>query len=262
MAAERDTVDRLIASWLAERVGADFEGRIRGVTRAGLFVELDGERRRRLRADLDDRRGLLRVPGGAPSAGRPHDRRDVSARRRGQVRLVEALPYAGSLRLELLRDAPKAGSQAQTLRAGTPLTSTGKPKAEPPPPSLIRLAGPKGLPGSWASAFLWVELKISPVAAPIVQAMLRRNDPRIEETQTWNSPIAFQAGIPRYLGLHIDRLLARIISGRQVVGPRRRVRVPDRPRSWPPRNHRFRRMPPHTIAHIRRHGRARRPEWW
>jgi ribonuclease R len=41
MAAERDTVDRLIASWLADRIGASFQGRIRGVTRAGLFVELE-----------------------------------------------------------------------------------------------------------------------------------------------------------------------------------------------------------------------------
>src|SRR5690606_34077639 len=40
MAAERDTVDRLIALWLSDQVGATFGGRIRGVTRAGLFVEL------------------------------------------------------------------------------------------------------------------------------------------------------------------------------------------------------------------------------
>lgn len=41
MAAERDTVDRLIASHLADRVGAEFAARIAGVTRAGLFVALD-----------------------------------------------------------------------------------------------------------------------------------------------------------------------------------------------------------------------------
>lgn len=39
--AERDTVDRLIAYWLADRIGAEFTGRISGVTRAGLFVKLD-----------------------------------------------------------------------------------------------------------------------------------------------------------------------------------------------------------------------------
>ena len=33
MAAERDTVDRLIAHHLADRIGATFEGRIAGMTR-------------------------------------------------------------------------------------------------------------------------------------------------------------------------------------------------------------------------------------
>ena len=41
MAAERETIDRLIAHYLADRIGATFEGRISGVTRAGLFVKLD-----------------------------------------------------------------------------------------------------------------------------------------------------------------------------------------------------------------------------
>ena len=41
MKAERETVDRLIANFLADRIGATFEGRISGVTRAGLFVKLD-----------------------------------------------------------------------------------------------------------------------------------------------------------------------------------------------------------------------------
>ena len=41
MKAERETFDRLLAHFLADRVGATFEGRIAGVTRAGLFVKLD-----------------------------------------------------------------------------------------------------------------------------------------------------------------------------------------------------------------------------
>ena len=40
MLAERETTDRLIAHFLADRIGATFEGRISGVTRAGLFVKL------------------------------------------------------------------------------------------------------------------------------------------------------------------------------------------------------------------------------
>ncbi len=40
MAAERDATDRYIAAFLADRVGAEFEGKITGVTRFGLFVRL------------------------------------------------------------------------------------------------------------------------------------------------------------------------------------------------------------------------------
>src|SRR5262249_42170116 len=41
MKAERETFDRLLAHFLADRIGASFDGRIAGVTRAGLFVKLD-----------------------------------------------------------------------------------------------------------------------------------------------------------------------------------------------------------------------------
>jgi ribonuclease R len=40
MAAERDAASRYIASFLADRVGAEFEGRITGVTHFGLFIRL------------------------------------------------------------------------------------------------------------------------------------------------------------------------------------------------------------------------------
>ena len=40
MAAERDATDRYVAAFLADRVGAQFEGRVTGVTRFGLFVKL------------------------------------------------------------------------------------------------------------------------------------------------------------------------------------------------------------------------------
>lgn len=41
MAAERDSTDRYMASYLADHVGDQFIGRITGVTRFGLFVELE-----------------------------------------------------------------------------------------------------------------------------------------------------------------------------------------------------------------------------
>ncbi|TNE60742.1 MAG: ribonuclease R [Alphaproteobacteria bacterium] len=41
MAAERDSTDRYMASYLADHVGDEFSGRITGVTRFGLFVSLE-----------------------------------------------------------------------------------------------------------------------------------------------------------------------------------------------------------------------------
>jgi ribonuclease R len=40
MAAERDATDRYVAAFLSDRVGAEFDGKITGVTRFGLFVRL------------------------------------------------------------------------------------------------------------------------------------------------------------------------------------------------------------------------------
>jgi len=40
MVAERDANDRYMAAFMAERTGAEFEARINGVTRAGLFLTL------------------------------------------------------------------------------------------------------------------------------------------------------------------------------------------------------------------------------
>lgn len=41
MAAERDATARYIGAFLADRIGAEFDGRVTGVTRFGLFVRLD-----------------------------------------------------------------------------------------------------------------------------------------------------------------------------------------------------------------------------
>lgn len=109
MAAERETVDRLIAHYLADKVGANFSGRIGGVTKAGLFITLD-----RLGADgfvpisslgndyyhFDEARHAL--TGSRTHKG--YQLGDIV-----EVRLTEALPIAGALRFEMLsqpRDLP------------------------------------------------------------------------------------------------------------------------------------------------------------
>ncbi len=40
MEAERNAIDRFTAAYLSDRIGAEFVGRISGVTRFGLFVDL------------------------------------------------------------------------------------------------------------------------------------------------------------------------------------------------------------------------------
>jgi ribonuclease R len=113
MAAERDTVDRLIAFWLADRVGAVFDGRIRGVTRAGLFVELE-------ESGADGFVPIGTIGEDFYEYHEAHHR--LVGRTTGEtfrlgdsveVRLVEALPYAGSLRLALTREPPRAGRGAK-----------------------------------------------------------------------------------------------------------------------------------------------------
>ena len=106
MAAERETVDRLIAAYLAERVDERFDARISGVTRAGLFVQLP-----QFGAD-----GFIPVS----SLGDDYYIFDETARSlfgersgkgyqladRVEVRLVEVAPMAGAMRFEML-SAPK-----------------------------------------------------------------------------------------------------------------------------------------------------------
>ena len=104
MAAERETVDRLIANFLADRVGATFRGHISGVTRAGLFVKLDDTGAdglipaRTLGSDYfryeEKRRALV-----GERTGEVHRLGD-----RVEVKLVEAVPVAGALRFELLSE--------------------------------------------------------------------------------------------------------------------------------------------------------------
>jgi ribonuclease R len=102
MTAERETVDRLIAHFLADRIGATFEGHISGVTRAGLFVKLD-----ETGAD-----GFIPARTIGHEYYRYHEGRHAligddsgETYRLGDkvtVRLAEAAPIAGALRFELL----------------------------------------------------------------------------------------------------------------------------------------------------------------
>ena len=118
MAAERDAIDRYVAAFLEDKVGAIFEGRITGVTRFGLFVRL-------LETGAD---GLIPVSSlgdeyfihddhlhalvGERTGGRWRLGRLVS------VRLKEATPITGGLLLEMLSEPEPPDKGARPPRLG------------------------------------------------------------------------------------------------------------------------------------------------
>ncbi len=131
MAAERDTNDRYLAAYMAERVGSTFTGRISGVMRFGLFVKLDDTG-----AD-----GLVPIS----SLGHDWFRYDEHAQtltgeRTGQqfrlgqkvtVELVEAVPVTGGLLFRLIeaetvtaKGRPRRGREGAG-REGTRARGTG-----------------------------------------------------------------------------------------------------------------------------------------
>ena len=121
MQAERDTVARLIASFLSEQVGAEFRARVSGVTKAGLFVTLsetgaDGFVPISMLGEeyfhYDE--AIHAVVGADTGTG--YQLGDPV-----EVKLVEAAPMAGALRFEMLSEAkamPRQTRSAHKLRTG------------------------------------------------------------------------------------------------------------------------------------------------
>ncbi len=108
MAAERDATDRFIASWLSERVGSEFEGRITGVTRFGLFVKLH-------ETGADGLCPIARL--GEEYYAHDESSHALVGQRTGgryrlgmlvTVRLAEATPVTGGLLFDMLTE-PEAG---------------------------------------------------------------------------------------------------------------------------------------------------------
>jgi ribonuclease R len=103
MKAERETFDRLLAHFLADRIGARFEGHISGVTRAGLFVKLDDTGADGFIPARTIGEEYFRYQEGhhalVSSSGETYRLGD-----RVTVKLVEAAPVAGALRFELLSE--------------------------------------------------------------------------------------------------------------------------------------------------------------
>jgi ribonuclease R len=110
MAAERETVDRVIAAHLVDRVGAVFTGRIAGVTRAGLFVKLSetGADGFVPAATLGDDYFRFEEANRAMVGTRTKETFRLGGE--VKVRLVEAAPFAGALRFEIVRPASESRS--------------------------------------------------------------------------------------------------------------------------------------------------------
>lgn len=117
MQAERETIDRLIAEWLSDRVGAVFRGRISGVTKAGLFIRLE-----ETGAD-----GFIPISTlGDDYFAYDEARHSLVGSRTGEtyqlgdgveVKLIEAAPFAGALRFEMVSE----GSAGRPLGHGARL---------------------------------------------------------------------------------------------------------------------------------------------
>jgi ribonuclease R len=102
MMAERDTNDRLVASFLAHQAGATFAGRVSGVVSAGLFVRLD---------DTGADGFVPAATLGRDYFGYDDVRHALIGRSTGetfqlgdsvQVKLIEATPVKGGLRFEMM----------------------------------------------------------------------------------------------------------------------------------------------------------------
>ncbi|MFT4002462.1 MAG: ribonuclease R [Rhizobium sp.] len=119
MAAERETVDRLIAHHLAGRVGAEFEARVGGVTKSGLFVTLPD-----YGAD-----GFVPISTlGTDYFIYDEAHQALTGEKTGlgyrlgddvTVRLAEAVPLAGALRFEMLSEGRPMPTAVRSFHKAT-----------------------------------------------------------------------------------------------------------------------------------------------
>ncbi|MFN3936527.1 MAG: ribonuclease R [Gemmobacter sp.] len=120
MAAERDTTDRYLAAWLSDRVGAEFAGRISGVARFGLFVRLDESGADGLIPIREIGREYLYFDADAQTLTGSDSGLVLGIGQRVTVRLAEAVPVTGGLRLELLSVEDRGLPAPARSRGGKP----------------------------------------------------------------------------------------------------------------------------------------------
>jgi ribonuclease R len=128
MEAERDTVDRYVAAFLAERVGETVEVRITGVTNFGFFATVEGVGGDGLMPVRDLGGEYFRFSEAARTLTGETSGEVYALGQKLQLRLAEADPVSGSLRFELPggRDAVP-GSSPSGARAPRVLKRRGRP---------------------------------------------------------------------------------------------------------------------------------------
>ncbi len=145
MAAEREATERYIAAFLADRVGATFEGRISGVTRFGLFVKL-------LETNAD---GLVPISSlderyfhdeGAHALVSERSGRQFRLGQKVEVRLEDAVPVSGGLLFAMLSD-PEPPAPGAKRRPPPGRASFSRPSLSGPSKKRSGAPGRKAPPG-------------------------------------------------------------------------------------------------------------------
>ena len=102
MMAERDTTDRYLASYLSERVGNEFTGRVSGIARFGVFVKLDETGADGLLPMRSIGSEYFHYDGDTQTLMGADTGMIIGLGQRVTVRLAEAVPVTGGIALELL----------------------------------------------------------------------------------------------------------------------------------------------------------------
>nr|WP_070961646.1 ribonuclease R [Hyphomonas sp. Mor2] len=118
MAAEREATDRYLALFLADRVGAQFSGRITGVTASGLFVRLDETGADGFCPASRISHEYWRYSEAAQALVAEQSGKRYELGQTVEVRLAEVTPLEGGLLLELLSD-PKPRRPGEKLQPRT-----------------------------------------------------------------------------------------------------------------------------------------------
>ena len=134
MVAERDTTDRYLASYLSERVGDEFTGRISGVAKFGAFVKLDDSGADGLVPIRTLGREFFHFDREAGTLMGADTGLTISIGQRVTARLTEATPVTGGVALELLsidgEKMPQGGSRSPAGRAPRRKAAKGKRKTD------------------------------------------------------------------------------------------------------------------------------------